>query len=183
MNNEKKRCRWCNQSNPLYVEYHDHEWGIPLHDDYRLFEILLLETFQSGLSWECVLRKREAFRLSFDNFDFDRIACYDASDVERLMNDPGIIRNRRKIEAAVSNARAFIIIREEYGSFDNFIWSFTGGETLIEYGPVRSLLSDRVARELKQRGMRCVGSVTIYAYLQAIGVINAHEPGCFMHRG
>ena len=177
-----RRCSWCNEKNPLYVEYHDHEWGVPVHDDRKLFEMLLLETFQAGLSWECVLRKREAFREAFDGFDFRLVAGYGEEKLEQLRQDAGIIRNRLKIKAAVSNARAFISIRDEYGSFDRYIWSFTDGRTVFETGLTTSPLSDTVSRDLKRQGMTFVGSTIIYSYLQAIGVINSHEPECWVRQ-
>lgn len=175
------RCSWCNTRNPLYVEYHDHEWGVPQHDDARLHELLLLEIFQAGLSWECVLNKREAFRQAFDGFDARAIARYSSEKIDELMHNPGIIRNRRKMDAAVRNAGAFLNIAERYGSFDKFIWGFTSGCTIVECGMTRSVLSDRVSRALKDEGMSFVGSVTVYAYLQAIGVINGHDAACFLH--
>lgn len=174
------RCHWCNLANPLYVSYHDHEWGIPLHDDRRLFELLLLESFQAGLSWECVLNKREAFRTAFDGFDYHRIAAYDSTKLESLAADHSIIRNRLKIRAAVANAQAFIGIRREFGSFDSYIWGFTSGRIVREVGVVSSPLSDRVSADLRRRGMKFVGTVIIYSFLQAAGIICAHEEGCYL---
>lgn len=174
------RCLWCNLANPLYVSYHDSEWGVPLHDDRRLFELLLLESFQAGLSWECVLNKREAFRAAFDGFDFHSIATYDSAKLESLAANHSIIRNRLKIKAAVTNAQAFIGIRREFGSFDSYIWDFTGGHVIRETGPVSSPLSDRVSTDLRRRGMRFVGTVIVYSFLQAAGIINAHEEGCYL---
>lgn len=179
---EKRRCAWCNLSNPLYVDYHDKEWGVPVHDDGKLFEMLLLESFQAGLSWECVLNKREAFRVAFDGFDYRKIARYDENKTGALLRDKGIIRNRLKINAAVANARIFMEIRQEYGSFDRYIWGFTGGDVIYETGRTTSPLSDTVSRDLRGRGMRFVGSTVVYAYLQAIGVIDSHEEGCFCHK-
>lgn len=177
---DKPRCRWCNAANALYVEYHDHEWGVPVHDDARLFEMLLLESFQAGLSWECVLNKREAFRRAFDGFDYQAIAQYSESKLADLAQDRLIIRNRLKIKTAVSNARAFISIREQFGSFDNYIWGFTSRRSLRETGRATSPLSDRVSADLRSRGMRFVGSTIVYSFLQAIGVVNSHEDGCFL---
>lgn len=174
------RCHWCNLANPLYVNYHDHEWGVPLHDDRRLFELLILESFQAGLSWECVLNKREAFREAFDDFDFNSVAAYDDAKLASLAANKSIIRNRLKIKAAVSNARAFIAIRREFGSFDSYLWGFTGGQIIRETGPVSSPLSDRLSADLRRRGMRFVGTVIVYSLLQAAGVINAHEEGCHL---
>lgn len=174
------RCHWVNENNPLYVRYHDHEWGVPLHDDRALFELLILEGFQAGLSWECVLNKREAFRKAFDGFDIETVSRYDEAKREALRRDPAIIRNARKIDAAVRNAQVFLDIQAEYGSFDRYIWSFTNGQTLVEPYTLRttSPLSDTISKDLKKRGMSFVGSTIIYSYLQAIGVLNAHGEEC-----
>ena len=174
------RCLWCNLRNPLYVAYHDKEWGVPVHDDRFLFEMLILEGFQAGLSWECVLNKREAFRRAFDGFDWEKVARYGDDKIEALMEDRDIVRNSLKIKAAVNNAISFIAIRSEYGSFDAFIWAFTGGKTIREQGLTSSPLSDRISKELKKKGMKFVGTTIIYSFLQAIGVINSHEDGCFL---
>lgn len=176
------RCHWCNGSNPRYVAYHDTVWGRPEHDDRRLFAMLLPETFQAGLSWECLLNKMEAFRTAFDNFDPQKIAAYDGAKVDALMQDRGIIRNRRKIEAAIVNARIFMDIQRERGTFDRYIWGFTEGKTIRETGITTSPLSDTIAGDLRRRGMKFIGSTTVYAYLQAIGVINAHEPQCWCYK-
>ena len=175
------RCRWCNVRNPRYVAYHDVEWGVPCHDDRQLFEQLMLECFQAGLSWECVLNRRDAFRAAFDQFDWERIAAYGEEKIAALMQDAGIIRNRLKIRAAVRNAAVFRSIREEFGSFDAYLASFTGGRVIREHDRTTSGLSDRISRDLHRRGLRFVGSTIIYAYLQSIGVINSHEPGCWLH--
>lgn len=174
-----------NLNNPLYVKYHDEEWGVPLHDDQGLYELLILESFQAGLSWECVLNKRESFRLAFDRFDIDKICTYGEDKIEALMKDPTIIRNRRKITAAVKNSAVFKRIQAECGSFANYIWSFTDGETVFEDFTVRtaSPLSDVVSADLKTRGMTFVGTTIVYSYLQAIGVINGHEKNCAWHQG
>ena len=174
-----RRCGWVNLRNPLYVAYHDYEWGVPEHDDRKLFEMLLLECFQAGLSWECVLNKREAFREAFDGFDAGKIGRYDEAKCEQLLAAP-IVRNRLKIRAAVTNSRVFRQIQAEYGSFDAYIWGFTQGRTIRESCELRttSPLSDAISKELKRRGMRFVGSTIIYAYLQAIGVYNAHTDSC-----
>lgn len=177
-----RRCRWCNLRNPRYVDYHDCEWGVPVHDDARLFEVLLLETFQAGLSWECVLDKREAFRRAFDGFDYRRVADYDEAKREALLRDANIVRHRGKIAAAVTNARVFMAIQRECGSFAAYLWRFTEGRVVYEAGLVRSPLSDTVSRDLKRRGMRFVGSITVYAYLQAVGVISGHDADCFKFR-
>ena len=176
----RSRCCWANPRNPLYIRYHDEEWGVPVHDDHRLFEMLVLESFQAGLSWECVLNKREAFRLAFDGFDLERVCAYGEEKCRALMEDASIIRNRRKIDAAVQNARIFRSIQEEWGSFDAYLWHWTGGQVIRETGKTRSELSDAISRDLKRRGMRFVGTTILYAYLQAVGVIFSHEPGCFL---
>lgn len=181
--NIQRRCRWCNLRNPLYVAYHDSEWGIPCHDDRTLFELLILEGFQAGLSWECVLNKREAFRSAFDQFDWNKVAAYGEDKVTALLNNPGIIRNRLKVHAAIRNAAVFRDIRAEYGSFDTYLARFTGGETTVEHDKTANDLSDRISRDLHRRGMRFVGSTIIYAYLQAIGVINSHGPECDLYPG
>lgn len=162
--------------------YHDAEWAVPSHDDHHLFEMLVLETFQAGLSWETILNKRKRFRQAFDGFDIERIRRYDENKIAELMNDPGIIRNRRKIVATVGNANAFRDIQTSYGSFDDYIWRFTGRHVIYETGMTTSPLSDAIAVDLKTYGMRFIGTTIVYAYLQSIGVINAHEPGCFLHR-
>ena len=183
---EKHRCGWC-LGDPLYEAYHDQEWGVPVRDDQTLFEFLTLETFQAGLSWITVLRKREHFRKVFDRFDFNKVARYDASKVEELLSDPGIIRNRLKVEAAVSNARAFLKVREEFGSFSAYIWGFTGGNpvknSLAHYklAPATTPLSDRLSKDLKKRGFKFVGSTVVYAHMQATGMVNDHEVNCFRY--
>lgn len=177
------RCRWCNESNPRYVEYHDKEWCVPKHDDRDLFELLVLESFQAGLSWECILNKRDAFRESFDHFKVCSVASYDDKKKEELASNPAIVRNRRKIIAAIENAKVFIEIQKEFGTFDNYIWGFTNGETIFVCNKTSSELSDTVSKDLKQRGMRFVGTTIVYSYLQAIGVLSSHEEGCFLHPG
>lgn len=176
----KERCRWCRKDNPAYVAYHDHEWGVPVHDDRKLFEMLLLETFQAGLSWECILNKREAFRKAFDGFDHRKIALYDEEKLRSLMQDKGIVRNRLKIQAAVTNARIFQKIQMECGSFDRYIWSFTDGTIVYETGLATSPLSDAISKDLRKRKMKFVGSTVVYAYLQSVGIINSHEEGCWL---
>ena len=178
-----RRCHWCNERNAAYVRYHDEEWGVEEHDDRRLFELLVLECFQAGLSWECVLNKREAFRRAFDAFDVHRVAQYGEEKMAALLADEGIIRNRLKIAAATTNARVFIAIAEEWGSFDRYIWGFTHGKTIRETGPTHSALSDAVSRDLRRRGMKFVGTTIVYSFLQAIGVINGHEEGCWRAEG
>ena len=176
----RNRCRWVNMKNPLYIQYHDQEWGVPLHDDRALFELLILEGFQAGLSWECVLNKREAFRRAFEGFDPEQVSRYDDAKCAALLADPGIIRNRRKVYAAVANARVFLDIQKEFGSFDAYIWHFTDGQAVHESYDIRttSPLSDRVSKDLQKRGMKFVGSTIIYSYLQAMGVLDAHGREC-----
>ncbi len=174
------RCHWVNLQNPLYVAYHDTEWGIPCCDDRKLFEMLLMECFQGGLSWECVLNKRTEFSRAFDGFDPQKVVRYDAQKVEQLIDDPLIIRNRRKIEAAVHNSSVFLQIQGEYGTFSRYLWGFTGGKVIREPYTLRTVspLSDTISADLRRRDMRFVGSTTVYAYLQAVGVINGHGEEC-----
>ncbi len=176
----KVRCRWANPKNITYIHYHDREWGVPVYEDQKLFEMLILESFQAGLSWECVLNKREHFRQAFDGFDVEKVCGYDEERMKQLQENPHIIRNRRKIQAAVANAGVFRRIQSEYGSFSDYLWRWTEGKVIHEKGKATSELSDRVSADLKKRGMRFVGSTIIYAYLQAVGVINSHEDGCFL---
>ena len=178
---KKMRCKWVNEKNEIYIKYHDEEWGVPSFDDKYLFEMLLLESFQAGLSWECILNKRENFRDAFDNFDYTKISNYDENKIEELKNNAGIVRNKRKIIAAINNAKIFIQIQKEFGSFSKYIWNFTNGEVIknIDNNFVTtSPLSDAVSKDLSKRGMKFVGSTIIYSYLQAIGVINDHELNC-----
>lgn len=175
----RQRCRWCNPQNPLYIAYHDAEWGVPCHDDHRLFEMLVLEGFQAGLSWECVLNKRDGFRQAFDGLDASVIARYPDEKLEALRQDSRIIRNKLKIRAARTNARVFLTIQEEWSSFDAYLWHWTDGKVIYERDCTRSLLSDQISADLKKRGMTFVGTTIIYAYLQAMGVIYSHDKGCF----
>lgn len=179
-----KRCNWLNLNNPLYVQYHDCEWGVPVHDDNKLFELLLLESFQAGLSWECVLNKRAAFRLAFDNFNADKIANYNEPKIEKLLANKNIIRNKLKIKASITNAKVFKLIQKEFGSFASYIWHFTNNKIIYEEYTLRttSLLSDQISKDLISRGMKFVGSTIIYSYLQAIGVINAHGKECDLYK-
>lgn len=179
---EIKRCGWVNLNNPLYVRYHDEEWGTPHYNDDYFFEMLVLESFQAGLSWECVLNKREAFRSAFDGFDYKKIAEYSETKLAELAENKGIIRNKLKIKATVNNAKIFMEIQKEYGTFADYIWHFTDGKQIINRDGViraRSELSDEISLELQKRGMRFVGSVIIYSYLQAVGVIDDHDAECF----
>ena len=181
-----KRCGWADPASELYIAYHDQEWGRPEHDDQKLFEMLILEGFQAGLSWITILKKREAFRRAFDRFDPAVVAGYGAEKLETLMSDPGIVRNRRKIEAAVTNAAVFLEIQKEFGSFDRYLWGFTGGEIILNKDDqvrASSELSDRISADLKRRGMKFVGTVIIYSFLQAVGVVNDHERSCWCRSG
>jgi DNA-3-methyladenine glycosylase I len=186
LNDGKNRCGWCNKS-VLYQRYHDEEWGRALHDEHKHFEFLLLETMQAGLSWYTILQRREGYRNAFADFNVIEVAKFDQAKIEELMLDASIIRNRLKIEAAVHNAKLFIQIQQEHGSFDNYIWGFTANQiignrwTSLGQVPATSELSDRVAKDLKARGFKFVGSTTIYAHLQAIGVINDHLVDCWAY--
>ncbi len=177
-----ERCKWVDLKSPLYIKYHDEEWGVPKYNDRELFELLVLEGFQAGLSWITVLNKREAFRLAFDNFDVKKVAKYNEAKISELMNNADIIRSKNKIESAINNAKVFMKIQKEFGSFSNYIWKFTNGNIIKNTDDnfkVSSPLSDEVSKDLKKRGMKYVGTVIIYSYLQAIGVINDHEIECF----
>ena len=172
------RCKWCNEKNKKYVEYHDKEWGILNTEDKYLFEMLILESFQAGLSWECVLNKREAFRKSYDNFAIDKIINYDDKKIEELINNKDIIRNKLKIKSSINNAIIFKQISEEYKGFYNYLKTFTKGDVIYENDKTTSILSDNISQDLQKRGMKFVGSTIIYSYLQAIGVINSHDDTC-----
>ena len=180
MSPSENRCAWCNLKNPLYVKYHDTQWGILRLDDAYLFEMLLLESFQAGLSWECVLNKRENFRQAFDGFDPKVIAKFSSEKVDSLLQNSGIIRNRRKILAAIQNAQVFLQIQEEFGSFRQYLFQFWDGKVIYDCRSTRSPLSDQLSADLTRRGMRFVGSTILHAFLQAIGIINAHEDSCFL---
>ena len=183
---QKHRCGWC-EGDDLYEAYHDLEWGVPLKDDGKLFEFLVLETFQAGLSWITILRKRENFRKAFDNFDYKKIATYQQTKIDALLQDIGIIRNKLKVNATVSNAQAFIEIQKEFGSFSKYIWGFVDGKpiknTFKHYkdAPAKTELSDALSKDLKKRGFKFVGSTVVYATMQAIGMVNDHEIGCFRY--
>ncbi|MCB0474752.1 MAG: DNA-3-methyladenine glycosylase I [Flavobacteriaceae bacterium] len=182
----KKRCAWCG-NDPLYITYHDTEWGVPVYDDGKLFEFLILETFQAGLSWITILRKRENFRSALDNFDYKKIAGYDNGKFEELMRNEGIIRNKLKIKATITNAQAFMDIQEEFGSFSKYIWGFTGGKPIKNKlkkhadAPATTPLSDIISKDLKKRGFKFVGSTVIYAHMQATGMVNDHVTDCFRY--
>ncbi|OHB27059.1 MAG: DNA-3-methyladenine glycosylase [Desulfuromonadaceae bacterium GWC2_58_13] len=180
------RCEWCG-TDPLYVDYHDHEWGVPVHDDRRLFEFLVLEGAQAGLSWLTILKKRDNYRRSFQGFDPRKVAGYSAEDIQRLLADPGIVRNRLKIESAVKNARGVVAIQNEFGSFDAFIWRYVDHRpqqntwrSLAEL-PARNAISDAMSKDLKKRGFNFVGPTICYAFMQAVGMVNDHLVGCFRH--
>ena len=186
MKDQKKRCGWC-VGDSLYETYHDTEWGVPLYEDDQLFEFLILETFQAGLSWITVLRKRENFRRAFDDFNYRKIANYSEEKVEELMGNEGIIRNRKKIEASISNARAFFEIQQEFNSFSNYIWGFIGDKPIENHwkdykqAPATTTESIALSKDLKKRGFKFVGPTVVYAHMQATGMVNDHEIGCFRH--
>jgi len=181
---QKTKCGWC-VGDALYEKYHDEEWGRPVHDDAKLFEFLLLETFQAGLSWITILRKRENFREAFDNFDYHKIATYTDDKIEKLLNDAGIIRNRLKVLAAISNAKAFLDIQKEFGSFAKYYWNFTEGKIVdnnhktLKDVPATTPLSDAISKDMKKRGFKFVGSTVIYANMQATGMVNDHIADCW----
>jgi DNA-3-methyladenine glycosylase I len=183
----KRRCRWVADGDAQYIRYHDKEWGRAVHDDRLLFEMLTLEGAQAGLSWLTILRKRAGYRKAFAGFDPRRVARFDAARKVRLLQNPGIVRNRLKIDSTVTNARAFLAVQREFGSFDRFLWAFVDGQPVVnclrgnQGLPARTDLSDRISKELKKRGFRFVGSTIIYAYLQAVGVVNDHMRGCFRY--
>ena len=181
------RCSWC-MINELEIKYHDEEWGVPVHDDRKQFEYLMMEVMQCGLSWDIVLKKREIFRSCFDNFDYDKIADYSERDIENILNIPGMIQSRRKIEAIINNARCVQQIRKEYDSFSDYLWGWTNGKTLIYKGhelgniPSSNALSKEISSDLKKRGMKYLGAVTVYAHLQACGIINDHIKECHCYK-
>lgn len=178
----KIRCKWCNLKNPVYVKYHDEEWCKPNFDDKYLFEMLILESFQAGLSWECVLNKREDFIKAYDDFDIDKICNYDNNKIEKLLLNEKIIRNKLKINTSIKNAKIFKDIQKEYGTFYNYLKTFTKGKTVYEIDKTTSELSDSISKDLQKRGMKFVGSTIIYSYLQAIGVIYSHDKDCFLYK-
>ncbi|WP_369047910.1 DNA-3-methyladenine glycosylase I [Tenacibaculum sp. UWU-22] len=182
----KSRCSWVG-NNPLYIQYHDEEWGVPVYDDAKIFEFLILETFQAGLSWITILKKRENFRKAFDNFDYKKIAAYSEKKYEALLQDSGIVRNKLKIKATITNAQAFIKIQNEFGSFSKYIWNFAANQPIknsfdkIQDVPAKTPLSDCISKDLKKRGFKFVGSTVIYAHMQATGMVNDHTTDCFRH--
>lgn len=183
-----KRCEWVPLDNELYVKYHDEEWGVAVHSDRELFEFLILEGAQAGLSWSTILKKRENYRKAFDDWDFERVAKYDSGKVESLMKDSGIVRNRLKINSTVRNAKVFIEIVNEFGSFDSYLWNFVDGKQIrnnfkeMKNVPTTSDLSDEISKDLKKRGMNFVGSTIVYAFLQAVGIVNNHEDQCLLKK-
>ena len=183
----KTRCPWPSDDK-LMIKYHDKEWGVPLHNDKKLFEFLILEGFQAGLSWKTILHKRKNFRKAFDNFDFNKVAKYDKRKVNSLLKDTGIIRNRLKIEGAISNANAFLQVRKEYGTFNKYIWGFVNGKPIqnkfksLKELPARTKLSDKISDDLKKRGFKFVGSTIVYAHMQATGMVNDHVVSCYRYR-
>ena len=187
MKNNKQTCPWP-KGDPLLTKYHDTEWGVPLHNDRKLFEFLILEGFQAGLSWLTILRKRENFRKAFDKFDFNKVTNYDQRKIDTLLQDSGIVRNKLKIESAVTNAKAFIGVRKEFGSFNKYIWGFTGGKPIhnkfksLEEIPAKTELSDLISKDLIRRGFKFVGSTIVYAHMQATGMVNDHIKSCFRHK-
>ena len=177
-----KRCKWCNLNNPKYIEYHDKEWCKPNFDDKYLFEMLILESFQAGLSWECVLNKREDFRKAYDNFDIDKICNYDDTKIQGLLNNDKIIRNKLKIKASITNSKIFKSIQNEYGSFYNYLKTFMNQDIIYETDATTNDLSDNISNDLRKRGMRFVGSTIIYSFLQAVGIIYSHDKECFLYK-
>lgn len=181
------RCPWCT-CNEKMIRYHDEEWGVPVYDDQKQFEFLMMEVMQCGLNWNMMIQKREIFRECFDRFDYNKVAEYQEAEIERILNTEGMIRSRRKIEAVIHNARCFQKIREEFGSFSDYIWGFTGGKTYLYTGhqkgeiPARNGLSDQISKDLKKRGLKYMGSITVYSHLQACGIINDHLEACGRYR-
>lgn len=176
------RCKWCNLANKKYVDYHDFEWGVLNTNDSYLFEMLILESFQAGLSWQCVLNKREAFKKAYDSFDINKVVSYDETKINELIKNKDIIRNKLKITASINNAKIFKEICNEYGSFYNYLKTFTNGKIYYETNLTKSPLSDKISLDLEKRKMKFVGSIIIYSYLQAVGIINSHEKECFLYK-
>ncbi len=177
-----KRCKWCNLNNPKYIEYHDNEWCKPNFDDKYLFEMLILESFQAGLSWECVLNKRDDFRRAYDNFDIDKICNYDDTKIQELLNNDKIIRNKLKIKASITNSKIFKSIQNEYGSFYNYLKTFMNQDVIYETDVTNNDLSDNISNDLRKRGMKFVGSTIIYSFLQAVGIVYSHDKECFLYK-
>lgn len=182
-----ERCAWC-LCNEKMIKYHDEEWGVPLHDDKKQFEFLMMEAMQCGLNWNMMIQKREIFRECFDGFDYHKVACYTETDIRRIMETEGMIRSRGKIEAVIHNARCFLKVQEEFGTFSDYLWKFSKGKIILYMGhqkgriPAKNALSDAVSKDLKKRGFKYLGSVTVYSHLQACGIINDHTEGCFRYQ-
>ena len=188
MDKNKTRCQWVNLNSPLYLRYHDEEWGVPVHDDKKLFAKLILDGAQAGLSWLTILKKRENYKKAFDNWDYKKIAKYNSQKIGDLLKNEGIVRNKLKIESVIKNAKSFIDIQKEFGSFDRYIWGFVDGKTIqnrfkkMSNLPAKTELSDAISKDLKKRGMNFVGPTIIYAYMQAIGIVNDHTIDCFRNK-
>lgn len=184
----KKRCDWCEDTFDAYVEYHDKEWGVPVHNDIKQFEFLILEGAQAGLSWSTILKKREGYRQAFADFEVEQVARFDEDKIQELLKNPAIVRNKLKVRSAVTNAQKFIAVQEEFGSFDDYLWSFVDGEPVVNYWeemsevPASTDVSDKLAKDLKGRGFKFVGSTIIYAHMQAVGMVNDHLVSCFRHQ-
>lgn len=184
---EKKRCKWVEKGSPLDKEYHDKEWGVPVHEDSILFEFLVLEGMQAGLSWSTILQRRETMREAFDNYDLQKIVHYDQKKIDELLQNPGIIRNKLKVNAVIINAKLFLDIQKEFGSFDNYLWSYVDHKPIVNHWeamkdvPASTPLSDTISKDLKKRGFKFVGTTIMYAYMQAVGIVNDHEISCFCH--
>lgn len=182
MMEQKQRCSWCNTKNPLYVNYHDNEWCVPNFTENYLYEMLILESFQAGLSWECVLNKREAFRKAYDAFDIKKVIDFDDEKITELLNNKDIIRNKLKIKASINNSKIFKEISEDFGSFYNYLLTFYDGKTIYETDKTTNELSDKISADLQKRGMKFVGSTIVYSYLQAVGIIYSHETQCYLYK-
>lgn len=176
------RCNWCNPNNPKYIKYHDEEWGIETHDDKILYELLILESFQAGLSWECILNKREYFKEAYDNFDINKIINYDDNKIDNLLKNKNIIRNKLKIKASITNSKIFYQIQKEYKSFDNYLSTFTNNKIIYDTQSTTSHLAEAISKDLTKRGMKYVGPITIHSYLQAIGRIYSHQKNCYLYK-
>ncbi len=185
---DKQRCQWANPANPLYLAYHDHDWGVPCHDETTLFEMLNLEGAQAGLSWETILNKRENYRVAFDGWDAKKIARYDEKKVAELLANPGIVRNRLKVAATIANARAYLILKKEIGGLDPYLWGFVNGKTIVnryDSGsvlPAKTELSERISKDLAKRGFKFIGPTIVYAYMQSIGMVDDHSADCFKRK-
>lgn len=179
---DKVRCKWCNLNNKTYIKYHDDEWGVPVYDDKVLLEFLILEPFQAGLSWEIVLAKRESFKKAFDDYDIEKICNFGETKISEILNDASVIRNRKKIEAAINNTKIFKSIQKEWGTFSSYIWHFTDNKIIYEVGKTSSSLSDEISKDMKKRGMKFIGTTIIYSFLQAVGIIYSHDKDCFLYK-